>query len=290
MGAHRTRLDVSRARGFSKFVGRDPDMAALETALERGIAGRGPIVGVVAEAGTGKSRLCFEFALRCRARGLPVYEAHALAHGKQMPLLPVLELYRSFFGIGERDADRVAREKIAGRLLLLDETLREELPVLFEMLGVGDPGHPLPAADPEAHQRRVFRAIGRIVRADRAPSVVLIEDLHWLDAASDAVLAQIIEAGEGVPGLVLVNFRPGYRAGWMQRADYQQLPLAPLGPEAIRDLLGDLLGHHPSTAALPEGIHTRTGGNPYFIEEIVQTLVETGALTGQRGETPRRLH
>jgi len=100
-------------------------MAALEAALERGSTGQGPVIGVVAEAGTGKSRLCFEFVARCRARGLPVYEAHALSHGKQMPLLPVLELYRSFFGIGERDSDRMARERIAGRLLLLDAKLSE---------------------------------------------------------------------------------------------------------------------------------------------------------------------
>jgi class 3 adenylate cyclase/tetratricopeptide (TPR) repeat protein len=283
VGAHRTRFDLSRARGFSKFVGRADDMAVLEAARERGSGGRGQIVGVVAEAGTGKSRLCFEFAERCRARGLPVYEAHALAHGKQMPLLPVLELYRSFFGIGERDADRLAREKIAGRLLLLDEALRDELPVVFDMLGVADPAHPLPMVDPEAHQQRLFRAIQRIVRADRTPSVLLFEDLHWIDAASDAVLAQIIEAAAHGPGLVLVNFRPEYHARWMQRSDYQQLALVPLGPAAIRELLGDLLGCHASTAALPDLIHARTGGNPYFIEEVVQTLVETGAVAGRRG-------
>jgi class 3 adenylate cyclase/tetratricopeptide (TPR) repeat protein len=283
VGAHRTRFDLSRARGLSKFVGRADDMAVLEAARERGSSERGQIVGVVAEAGTGKSRLCFEFVERCRARGLPVYEAHGLAHGKQMPLLPVLELYRNFFGIGERDSDRLAREKIAGRLLLLDEMLRDELPVVFDMLGVADPAHPLPTVDPEAHQRRVFRAIQRIVRADRTPSVLLFEDLHWIDAASDAVLAQIIEAAASVPGLVLLNFRPEYQARWMQRSDYQQLPLVPLGPEGIRELLGHLLGNHASITALPELIHTRTGGNPYFIEEVVQTLVETGALAGRRG-------
>jgi class 3 adenylate cyclase len=281
-GAHRTRFDLSRARGLSKFVGRADDMAALEAARERGSGEHGQIVGVVAEAGTGKSRLCFEFVARCRARGLPVYEAHALAHGKQMPLLPVLELFRNFFGIGEGDADRLAREKIAGRLLLLDDTLRDELPVVFDMLGVADPAHPLPTVDPEAHQRRIFRAIQRIVRADRTPSVLLFEDLHWLDAASDAVLAQIIEAAASAPGLVLLNFRPEYHARWMQRSDYQQLPLVPLGPEAIRELLGELLGSHASLAALPEVIHARTGGNPYFIEEVVQALVETGALVGRR--------
>jgi class 3 adenylate cyclase/tetratricopeptide (TPR) repeat protein len=283
VGAHRTRFDLSRARGLSKFVGRAEEMAVLEAALERASGGGGQIVGVVAEAGSGKSRLCFEFVERCRARGMPVYEAHALAHGRQTPLLPVLELYRSFFGIGEHDSDRLAREKIAGRLLLLDETLREELPVVFDMLGVADPARPLATVDPEAHQRRIFRAIQRIVRADRTPSVLLFEDLHWIDAASDAVLAQIIEGAAGTPGLVLLNFRPEYDACWMRRSDYRQLPLVPLGPEAIRELLGDLLGSHASIGALPDVIHARTGGNPYFIEEVVQNLVETGALAGRRG-------
>ncbi len=171
------RLDLSRARGFSKFVGRGNDMAALEAGLERGTAGRGAVVGVVAEAGTGKSRLCFEFVQSCRARGIPVYEAHGLAHGKQMPLLPVLELYRSFFGIDERDTDRAAREKIAGRLLLLDESLRDELPVVFDMLGVADPAHPLPVMDPEAHQRRVFRAIGHTFVCAGTDGI-LLETLH----------------------------------------------------------------------------------------------------------------
>ena len=134
-------------RHLNAFLTLDPG-TVLEAARERGRE-NGQIVGVVAEAGTGKSRLCFEFVERCRARRLPVYEAHALAHGKQMPLLPVLELYRRFFGIGDRDPDRLAREKIAGRLLLLDDTLREELPVVFDMLGVADPANPLPVVDPE---------------------------------------------------------------------------------------------------------------------------------------------
>ncbi len=123
VGRMRTRLDVSHARGFSKFVGRSSEMAALEAALERAIAGNAQVVGVVAEAGTGKSRLCYEFAERCRAREIPVYEAHGVAHGKAVPLLPVLEFWRDYFGITEHDAARAARDKIAGRMVLLDETL-----------------------------------------------------------------------------------------------------------------------------------------------------------------------
>src|SRR5262245_11408829 len=139
LGRVRTRLDVSRARGFSKFVGRQSEIAALEAALEQAIAGNAQVVGVVAEPGTGKSRLCYEFAERCRARGIVVYEAHGLSHAKRVPFLPILELLRAVFRITEADSNEAAREKIAGRMLLLDETLADGLPLMFDFLGVLDP-------------------------------------------------------------------------------------------------------------------------------------------------------
>jgi hypothetical protein len=115
VGRVRTGLDLSRARGFTKFVGRQSEMATLEAALEQAIAGNAQVVGVVAEGGTGKSRLCYEFAERCRAREIPVYEAHGVAHGKAVSLLPILEFFQSYFGITEHDTSRAARDKIAGR-------------------------------------------------------------------------------------------------------------------------------------------------------------------------------
>jgi class 3 adenylate cyclase/tetratricopeptide (TPR) repeat protein len=281
----RTRFEAARVRGLSRFVGREPEMAVLEAALAHGTSGPGQVVGVVAPPGVGKSRLCFEFAERCRARGLPVYETRGVAYGRQIPLLPMLELFRAFFGITARDAERVAREKIAGRLLLLDETLREELPLVFDLLGVSDPEHPAPPMDPEALQRRLFAVARRIVQADgqRELGVTLIEDLHWIDAASEAFLEQIVEANATTRGLVLVNFRPEYRGRWMQKSYYQQVALVPLGADAIRDLLHDLLGGDPGLGDLEDAIERKTEGNPFFIEEIVRDLVETGTLVGTKG-------
>jgi class 3 adenylate cyclase len=109
IGAARTRFDVSRNRGLTRFVGRDADMATLEAALEQAQAGHGQVVGVVAEAGTGKSRLCFEFAERCRARGMTVNEGHAVAHGKNIPYLPMLQVFRGYYGITEQDASCARR-------------------------------------------------------------------------------------------------------------------------------------------------------------------------------------
>jgi len=283
-GQMRTRLDRSRARGFSRFVGRSDEMQTLETALARVRAGQPQVVGVVAEAGSGKSRLCYEFLERCRARGATCHEASGVAHGKATPLVPILELYRSYFEIAEEDGDRAAREKIAGRLVLLDEGLRESLPLLFELLGVADPEGPSAPMDAEARQRQNHALLKRVVQllGREQPMVTLLEDLHWFDAASDAYLAQLVD---GLPthGLLLLNFRPEYRANWMQSSSFQQIQLVPLGPEAIRELLDDLLGGDASLTGLAERIHERTAGNPFFIEEVVQSLVESGELEGSRG-------
>src|SRR5262249_8063097 len=165
LGRVRTRLEVSRARGFAKFVGRQSEMAALEAAFEKAIAGNAQVVGVVAEPGTGKSRLRYEFAERCRAREIPVYEAHGVAHGKAIPLLPILESQRGSFGTPEEYTPRGARDKIAGRMLLLDQPLAEGLPLVFDFLGVPDPERPSPPLDPEARQRQLLDLIRRLSHA-----------------------------------------------------------------------------------------------------------------------------
>jgi class 3 adenylate cyclase len=286
VGRVQTRLDVSRARGFTKFVGRQDEMAALEAALERTVSGNAQVIGIVAEPGTGKSRLCYEFAERCRAREIPVYEGHGVAHGKAVSLLPILEFFRSYFGITEHDTARAARDKIAGRILLLDGTLAEELPLMFDFLGVPDAERSAPLLDPESRQRRFLDLIRRLAhaRSTREPAVLLFEDLHWFDRASGEYIENlVVEVAPGNRTLLLLNFRPEYHASWMRRSYYQQLPLLPLGPEATRELLADLLGTDSSLRQLTELIRERTGGTPFFIEEIVQSLVETDALAGTRG-------
>ena len=285
VGPLRTRLDVARRRGFSRFVGREEEAATLEAALARAIAGDGGVVAVLGEPGVGKSRLCYEFLQRCRVRGIPVYEAHGVAHGKSVPFLVVLELARSYFGIRESDGDQVAREKIAGKLLLLDRELEEILPVLFEFLGVPDPARPAPRMDPEARQRQLTAMAARLVpaRSRREPAVFVVEDLHWVDGGSESFIAAHVDALPGTRTLLLVNFRPEYHATWALHPQSELLTLPPLGPAATAELLRDLLGGDPSLAGLADLLHERTRGNPFFIEEVVQALIEAGNLVGTRG-------
>src|SRR5262249_9522992 len=152
-----------------------------------------------------------------------VYEAHGLSHGKSIPWLPVLEFFRGYFGITEQDTAQAARDKIAGRMVLLDETLTKGLPIMFDLLGVPDPERPTPLLDPEARQRQFFDVIRRLARARsaREPAVLLFEDLHWFDRASEEFIENlVVELAPGNRTLVLLNFRPEFHAAWMQRSYY----------------------------------------------------------------------
>ncbi len=285
IGAARGRLDISRARGFSSFVGRKEEMGMLESALEQAFAGQAQVIGIVGEAGVGKSRLCHEFTQRHRAKGTPVYHVAGQAHTKSVPLVPLLQLLRTYFDITEQDSDQTARERIAGRLLLLDKSFEDDLPLLFDFLAVPDPERPPQRMDPEARQRQLLGLMKRLIRAQsaREPGINLYEDLHWLDPATEIFLANQVEAVQGTRSLTIVNFRPEYQAPWMSKSYYRQIALAPLGPEAIEALLVDLLGSAPSLDGLSELVRDRTRGNPFFIEELVQSLVESGSLEGERG-------
>lgn len=277
-GELRTRFDLARERGLSRFVGRHEEMAHLDRALQRAAEGDAGVVGVVAQAGTGKSRLCYEFIERCRVDGVPVYEAHCLAHGRMVPLLPVLELLRSYFGVGEEDGAQEAREKIAGRLLLLDEGMRETLPLVLDFMGVSDASHPLPPIDAELRQQRLFACLEKLIRARGKTMVLLIEDLHWIDGASDFFLARLVRMLKGTNALLLLNFRPEYQAQWMNDPGSEELALSPLGPEAIDALLCELLCSDPALRPLAAAIRQKAEGNPFFIEETGSPSLRSGAL------------
>jgi len=285
IGALRTRLDLSRARGLSSFVGRREETAVLERAIAR-IQGReGQIVGVVGEAGVGKSRLCFEFIQQCRARNVKVYEAQAAAHARTVPFLMILQMLRAYFGINEGDVDEDARRKITGTVVRLDAALADALPELFAFLGVPDPAHPVAVMDSETRRAHLLTIVTRVLQAGSAtePTVFVFEDLHWIDGGSEAFLERWVETIPETGILLLMNYRPEYQPPWRQRSWYQQLPLAPLGRAAITELLRALLGADTSLGGLARQVSERTGGNPFFTEEAVQSLIEAGVLQGSRG-------
>jgi len=280
---YQSRLDISRERGFSRFIGRGDEMAILDSALEQALSGQGNVVGVVGEPGVGKSRLCYEFLELNRDRGVTICKANCASHIQTVPLLPVLQLLRNIFGISEQEQEEETRKKIAGTLILLDEAFKDTLPIWFEFLAVTDPQQSVIKADSEERQRRLFALIQRLVRSmsKREPLIILIDDLHCIDPSSDAFIARLVDAVKNSRTLLLLNFRPEYHRNWMNRSICRNLPLPALDDAGARKMLEDILGDDPSTRDLAQKIVSRALGNPFFIEELVRSLVEAGNLVGR---------
>ncbi|MEW6270242.1 MAG: adenylate/guanylate cyclase domain-containing protein [Thermodesulfobacteriota bacterium] len=285
VGPLRTRLEVSRGRGLTGFVGRDDEMAILEAALGATLEGRGVAVGVVGAAGVGKSRLCQEFVERCRARSIPVIEAHCLSHARNAPLGVLRDLLRDALSVG-RDADpELARDRIARGLVELDPALRDAVPLAQDVMAVPDPRSPEPAADPAAKEEALATLLRLLLRARgaRGAFVVHLDDAHWIDLHSERLFARVVDVASTTRALLLLNFRPEFHAPWMERSFYRQVPVAPLGESATCQMITSLLGDDPSVAGLGELIRDRTQGNPFFIEEVVRALDASGAVAGERG-------
>jgi class 3 adenylate cyclase/tetratricopeptide (TPR) repeat protein len=283
LGTARGHIDVARGWGLTRFVGREAELRELHDALTRAQGGDGQVVGVIADPGLGKSRLVSEFIQDIRKRGVEVHEAHCQAHARALPLMPVLEMMRSYFGITDDLDPPTARDRIQARVRQVDARLVGELPLLFEFLAVPDPDRPVGTIDPEARRRRLLELTRRLVHAREHAMVYVIEDAHWIDPASDEFVASLVEATARSHTLVVLAFRPEYAAAWMRRSWYRQLPLAPLAPAVVESLLAELLGADPSLDGLAELIANRTGGNPFFLEEVVRDLAETGTLAGEPG-------
>ena len=295
-GPLRTRLQVSARRGLSRFVGRHGEMDQLQQALVHAKAGHGQIVGVMGEPGLGKSRLFYEFKLTSQS-GCLVLEAFAVSHGKASPYLPVIDLLKNYFQIQPTDDERSRRQKIIGQVLELDRSLEDILPYLFSLLGIEDPDSSLQQMDPQIKRKRTFEALKKLVLREslNQPLILIFEDLHWIDGETQGFLDSLTDSAASAQLLLLVNYRPEHKHEWGQKTYYTQLHLAPLGTEEAEELLTFLLGKDGSLAALKGLILERTDGTPFFMEEVVQTLAEDGALSGERGHyrletAPTELH
>ena len=188
-----------------------------------------------------------------------------------MTLPPAPLQFRNYFGITAQDDANTARQKIVGAVVLLDPTLQETLPILFEFMGVSDPNHPPPTIDAEAKQRQLYGFVHRVISAQDAQgqvTVILIDDLHWVDPGSDAFVNQLVSAVAGRRSLIVLNFRPEYDAAFAAKAHYQQLPLVPLGDAPLRELISDLIGSDESVTELSNRIIEWNTGNPFYTEEL----------------------
>src|SRR5262249_42815180 len=281
-GPARTRLQAAALRGLTRFVGRDAEVEHLRRVLGQADAGRGQVVAVVAEAGVGKSRLTHEFTHSHRVQDWLILEALSVSYGKATSYLPVIDLLKSYFKIGDRDDHREMRGKVLARVLGLDRALEPLVSPLLALLDVPveDPAWPT-RRPPQRGQRTLEAVKRRLLRESQVqPLLVVFEDLHWIDGETQALLDSLVESLGSARVLLLVTYRPEYEHRWGRKTAYSQLRLDSLPADSAAELLAALLGPDPGMTPLTQMLVKR--GNPFFLEETVRTLVETGALAGKR--------
>ena len=285
-GAVRSRLQAAAARGLTPFVGRDGELSRLRETLEKARAGQGQIVAVSGEPGVGKSRLFWEFTHSHRTHGWLVLESSPVSYGKTTSYLPVSDLLKTYFGIEDQDDARRIREKVTGKLLTLDESLRTTIPVFLSLLDVPVDDTEGQEPDSRERRRRTLDALKRLLLRESQvqPLLVIFENLNWVDGETQAFLDSLVESLPAARLLLMVNYRPEYTHGWGGKSYYTQFRIDPLEPESAEELLQAILGSEPTLQPLKQLLVQQTEGNPFFLEECVQSLVETGALTGVRGQ------
>jgi predicted ATPase len=289
----RTRIDVVLARSAGRFVGRRAELAELEQMLDDALAGHGQVVGIVGEPGVGKTRLCIELVRQCATRGAVLGQAHCPAYAAAVPLLPIRELLRSLLGVRADDSADASRKQVRRALLQLHRGFADALPLVFDVLEIGDPARTPPAEAPRRGELAAF--LRRLVQTQSAaaPLVLFVDDLHCINPAADALLGEMVDALGWTRTLLLVNFRPQHRSAWMGASYYRELSLSGLADDDLDELLRRLMGDEDATAALRQLICERTGGNPFFAEEVVQSLIDHGLLaresTAAAGDAAARL-
>jgi tetratricopeptide (TPR) repeat protein len=279
------RLQAAATRGLTPFVGRQPELEALHQALTRAQTGHGQVVALVGEAGVGKSRLVYECVHSHRTQGWRVLESASVSYGKATPYFPITDLLKRYCHVDDGDDARTIRAKVTGQVLTLDETLQETLPALLSLLEAVPDDSPFLTLDPPQRRQRTLDGLKRVLLRESQvqPLLLVFEDLHWIDTETQAVLDRLVESLPTARLLLLVNYRPEYQHGWGSKTYYTQLRLDPLPPASAEEFLHALLGDDPSLEPLKQLLIARTEGNPFFLEESVRTLVESGVLVGERG-------
>jgi class 3 adenylate cyclase/tetratricopeptide (TPR) repeat protein len=282
-GPARTRLQAAARRGLTQFTGREAELAQLHDARQRAAAGHGQIVAVIAEAGVGKSRLVYEFVHAPELQDWLIVQCVSVSYGKSTSYLPVINLLRAYFDIHARDDLHTITDKVTGGLLALDPGLAHAVPAVLALLDVPVRDTAWQAAAPSQRREQTLDALRLLVmrEARERPILLIFEDLHWADGETKALLDSLVDSLASERSLLLVTCRPEFRHGWSDKPACRELRLEALPINSTARILDALLGNDPGLASLKQRL--AGNGNPFFLEETIRTLVETGSLVGQRG-------
>jgi predicted ATPase len=278
-------LGLQGARVLTPFIGRTRELATLHSLAAHVEEGRGQVVGIIGEPGMGKTRLCYEFIRDQLAHPWCMLDTRAVSYDQAVPYVPVIHLLKDYFQLAERDPAPAIRDKVTAQLLSLDAALTPLVPAILILLDVPVEDPQWQALDPSQRRQQTFQAIKQLLlrASQKQPLLVVLENLHWLDTETQACLDALVESLPTARLLLLVTYRPEYQHGWGHKTYYTQLRLDPLPHPQAQALLDALLGDAVELRPLKQQVIALTQGNPFFLEESVQTLIETGGVDGARG-------
>ena len=292
----RNRFQAAAARGLSSFVGRHAEIEAFRHFTAHAGSGGGRVLALVGDAGMGKSRLVREFLEHHLPSQWKVLEASSISYGKATAFFPVVELLRNNFSLPAGEDGAGIGRKVVEQMLALDETLMDAIPPILTLLDAASGPIDSPAEvaramarfnclEPQEKRAQTFHALRQLFLCDagRQPLLLVFEDLHWIDGETQAFLDLLVETLPSSRIYLLVNYRPGYSHTWANKDHYTRVRVDPLSSEGANELIESLSGNCEDLAPLKELLLKRTEGNPFFIEEIVRSLTESGVLVGSKG-------
>ena len=273
-GTSRTRFDVSAERGLTSFVGRKRELELLLDGFERSKAGRGQAFSIMAEAGVGKSRLLYEFRKAVSNEDVTFQEGKCLSYSRGVVYHPVIDIVKSNFDIKEGDGDVEIKEKLKRGLNVLDADEASTLPYLLEFFSVKDSGVDTKTLSPEAIKDRIIGALNRMsLKASQIrPLILAIEDLHWIDKSSEAVLKDLLDSITGARIFLIFTYRPEFVHTWGAKSYHSQVNLNRLSNRESLAMVSHLLDAVEIHGDLEDFILEKTEGVPFFIEEFIKSL------------------
>ncbi|HEX6967030.1 MAG TPA: tetratricopeptide repeat protein [Gemmatimonadaceae bacterium] len=282
-----TRLEASERSGLTPYTGRGGELSTLQTRLDQARAGDGRFVAVVGEAGAGKSRLLYELRRGLIDDGTQVLKGRCQSYGGTTPYLPFIEALRDMLHLDAHGQRELSVDEIVARIRAIDASLESVVPFYLHLLSIQSDAHAVPRhLQGERFQAAMRDALVAIVTAyaKRHATLVLFEDWHWVDDASRDVLRQLVEIIPTCPLLVVVSYRPDTAVDWESADHHTIIHLGPLDRDASVTIMKAVWHAERIAPALARQIHERTSGNPFFLEEVCQTLLEAGTVTVTAGE------
>ena len=264
---------------LGRFVGRRHEVELLRERFVSASAGRGQVAAVVGEAGIGKSRLLLELRQALAGQPLIHLQGRCVSYGSTIPYFPILDLVRVSCGITDADSPEATAQKTGGVLAGLGMALADSLPYLLHLLGLQEGARSLAALEPDVIKSRTLELLRQMTlrMSERHPLIMVVEDLHWGDKASEDYLASLVDTIAGASTLLVFSYRPGYQPPWMGKSYATQIALQPLPPEDSASIVRGVLGSARASGSVVERIVAKAAGNPFFLEELARTVQEQAA-------------